>query len=262
MLNAAGRWKVGPSGPERQLFGRKSRIVGIHFALITPSHNRRQYLPEASLQATISAPLDFPREHLIYENGSTDGTTAWLREAVRQPDHALRYWSHPDTVRAGRARNRLIEQTDTGAWLVPLDDDDVLLQRCLYHYTTMPGWLKRIRSSPGSWPTSPAWTRMGATCPARIITPGTSKRRRQCCRPFSKPSTLFRATCATAGRYLTRSGATTKSCPWPRTSTCTCAFCWPDICRCCLPTSATCTASTAATSALASMPASTARTCG
>ncbi|MCB2379458.1 glycosyltransferase [Hymenobacter sp. BT635] len=111
----------------------------MHFALITPSHNRREYLPEAvaSVQASVHAPLDFSREHLIYENGSTDGTTEWLQQAARQPDQGLRYWSHPDKVRAGLARNRLIEQTDATAWIVPLDDDDILLQRCLYHYAAL-----------------------------------------------------------------------------------------------------------------------------
>ncbi|TGE28375.1 glycosyltransferase family 2 protein [Hymenobacter metallicola] len=111
----------------------------MHFALITPSHNRRQYLPEAiaSVQASISAPLDFSREHLIYENGSTDGSLEWLKQAAQQDGQALRYWSHPEKVRAGRARNRLIEQTDPAAWLVPLDDDDILLQRCLYHYAAL-----------------------------------------------------------------------------------------------------------------------------
>ncbi|MCB2410892.1 glycosyltransferase family 2 protein [Hymenobacter lucidus] len=111
----------------------------MHFALITPSHNRRQYLPEAiaSVQASISAPLDFSREHLIYENGSTDGSSEWLQEAASQPAQALRFWSHPEKVRAGLARNRLIEQTQADAWLVPLDDDDILLQRCLYHYAAL-----------------------------------------------------------------------------------------------------------------------------
>ncbi|PJJ60676.1 glycosyltransferase family 2 protein [Hymenobacter chitinivorans] len=108
----------------------------MHFALITPSHNRRQYLPEAiaSVQASVSAPLDFSREHLIYENGSTDGSREWLQQ-LQQPD--LRYWTTPEKVRAGLARNRLIEQAPAGAWLVPLDDDDILLQRCLYHYAAL-----------------------------------------------------------------------------------------------------------------------------
>ncbi|SMB99748.1 glycosyl transferase family 2 [Hymenobacter roseosalivarius DSM 11622] len=110
----------------------------MHFSVITPSHNRRRYLPEAvaSVQASISAPLDFSFDHLIYDNGSTDGTGEWLRQAAADTPN-LRTWTHPEPLKAGYARNRIIRETPSDAWLVPLDDDDILLQRTLYHYADL-----------------------------------------------------------------------------------------------------------------------------
>ncbi|GAA3950271.1 glycosyltransferase family 2 protein [Hymenobacter algoricola] len=108
----------------------------MNFTIITPTHNRRHYLPEAvaSVRASVGAPLDLTVEHLIYENGSTDGTPEWLPTAAAEPGTPLRYWTQPAAVRAGRARNQLIEQAKPDSWLVPLDDDDLLLQRSLFHY--------------------------------------------------------------------------------------------------------------------------------
>ena len=44
----------------------------MHFTVITPTHQRRKLLPEAvaSVRASISAPLDFSFEHLIFDSGS------------------------------------------------------------------------------------------------------------------------------------------------------------------------------------------------
>jgi len=108
----------------------------MHFAIITPTHQRRNLLPEAvaSVRASISAPLNFSFEHLVCDNGSRDGTAAYLREAAAQPGSPLRHWHHPARQLAGRARNHLIQAAAPDAWLVPLDEDDLLLQRTLYHY--------------------------------------------------------------------------------------------------------------------------------
>lgn len=111
----------------------------MQFTVITPTHNRQQFLPEAvaSVRATVTAPLDFGFEHLICENASTDDTAAWLRQAAEQPGPPLRVVAQRTKLRAGPARNLLIGQTPADGWLVPLDDDDVLLQRCLYHYADL-----------------------------------------------------------------------------------------------------------------------------
>jgi glycosyltransferase involved in cell wall biosynthesis len=108
----------------------------MHFAIITPTHQRRALLPEAvaSVRATIGAPADFTFEHLLYDNGSRDGTAAYLREAAGQDGPPLRYWHSASKMLAGPARNALIRETTPEAWVVPLDDDDILLQRTLYNY--------------------------------------------------------------------------------------------------------------------------------
>ncbi|WP_151089023.1 glycosyltransferase family 2 protein [Hymenobacter baengnokdamensis] len=108
----------------------------MHFSVITPTHQRHNLLPEtvASVRASISAPLDFSFEHLLYDNGSHDGTAAYLREAAAQPGPPLRHWHDAARCRPGFARNQLSAQAPAHAWLVPLDDDDLLLQRTLYHY--------------------------------------------------------------------------------------------------------------------------------
>jgi glycosyltransferase involved in cell wall biosynthesis len=117
----------------------------MHFTVITPTHQRRELLPEAvaSVRASISAPLDFSLEHLIYDSGSRDGTAAYLREAAAQPGPPLRHWHSPGRLLAGEGRNRLIAEAAPDAWIVPLDDDDILLQRTLHNYAA------QIQAHPG-----------------------------------------------------------------------------------------------------------------
>jgi glycosyltransferase involved in cell wall biosynthesis len=108
----------------------------MHFVVITPTHNRLQYLPEAvaSVRASVLAPLDISVEHLVCENACTDGSADWLQEAAGQPGVALRYWPSQQKLLPGPARNQLVQHAGPDAWIVPLDDDDLLLQRTLYHY--------------------------------------------------------------------------------------------------------------------------------
>lgn len=75
----------------------------MHFAIITPTNQRRDLLPAAvaSVRASVSAPLSFSFEHLIYDNGSRDSTAAYLREAAAQPGPPLRHWHHPARQLAG-----------------------------------------------------------------------------------------------------------------------------------------------------------------
>ena len=110
----------------------------MHFTIVTPTHQRRELLLEAvaSVRASTTAPLDCSFEHLLYDNGSRDGTAAYLREAAAQPGPPLRHWHSPGKQPAGRARNLLIAEAPAEAWIVPLDDDDLLLQRALFHYGT------------------------------------------------------------------------------------------------------------------------------
>jgi glycosyltransferase involved in cell wall biosynthesis len=102
------------------------------FSVITPTHNRADYLPEAiaSVEASILAGVDADWEHLIFDAGSTDSTPDLLNQ---QTSERLHIQLHPQKEVAGMGRNRLIEQA-RGEWIVPLDDDDLLLQRALFHY--------------------------------------------------------------------------------------------------------------------------------
>ena len=59
-----------------------------------------------------------------------------MREAAAQPGPPLRHWHSPGRQLAGPARNQLIREAPAEAWLVPLDDDDILLQRTLFHYAS------------------------------------------------------------------------------------------------------------------------------
>lgn len=108
----------------------------MHFVVITPTHNRLQFLPEAvaSVRASVLAPLDISVEHLVCENACTDGSAKWLQEAAEQPGFALRYWPSLQKLLPGPARNQLVQHAPQDAWIVPLDDDDLLLQRTIYHY--------------------------------------------------------------------------------------------------------------------------------
>jgi hypothetical protein len=84
------------------------------FAVITPSlPERSAFLQEAkaSVAASVRGPLDFDVEH--------------------------RFHAFPERPRPGAARNHLIRGAAPDAWLVPLDDDDLLLQRGLYHWAEL-----------------------------------------------------------------------------------------------------------------------------
>ncbi len=104
----------------------------MRFSIITPTHNRADFLPEAiaSVQASVLAGLEADWEHLIFDAGSTDSTAAILKEAASERLHVQ---TAAKKAPAGLGRNRLITAA-TGEWIVPLDDDDILLQRALFHY--------------------------------------------------------------------------------------------------------------------------------
>lgn len=101
-------------------------------SVITPTRDRVGYLAEAiaSVRASVMAGCDAGFEHLVHDVGSVDGTAELLR---REAGDRLRVLTSPTPVRASIARNRLIEIAG-GGWIAPLDDDDILLQRALFHY--------------------------------------------------------------------------------------------------------------------------------
>lgn len=111
----------------------------LHMVVITPTYNRVAYLPEAieSVFSSATAPLNITYEHFICENGCTDGTKQYLEAAVKKDNYRIKYWSEREKLLPGPARNRIIKYVPEDAWIVPLDDDDVMLQRNLYHFADL-----------------------------------------------------------------------------------------------------------------------------
>ena len=106
----------------------------MQFTVITPTHDRLPFLREAvaSVQASILTPLDASVQYCLLDNGAKAETAAYL-QGLPGHDERIKVLQQPEQVSAAAARNLLIEAAP-GGWIVPLDDDDILLQRSLYHY--------------------------------------------------------------------------------------------------------------------------------
>ena len=102
--------------------------------IVTPTRNRLPFLKEnmASVRMSRSAPLDLRITHLIHDCGSDDGTGDWLEHEKHQRGDFLLVRS-PDRIHPGEARNIALREGD-GEFIMPLDDDDLLLQRTAYHF--------------------------------------------------------------------------------------------------------------------------------
>lgn len=105
----------------------------MQLSIITPTHNRLIFLQEAvaSVQRSTTHPLDLTVQHVVHDCGSTDGTRAWL-EHDEAAVHLVKVLSE-EKKRPGLARNEAIAKAE-GDFLMPLDDDDVLLQRTAHHF--------------------------------------------------------------------------------------------------------------------------------
>jgi len=102
--------------------------------IVTPTRDRLRFLKEnmASVRMSRTSPLDLRIMQLIHDCGSNDGTGDWLAEEKRQQgDFQLIRSSH--AIQPGEARNIALRKAD-GELIMPLDDDDLLLQRTAYHF--------------------------------------------------------------------------------------------------------------------------------
>jgi glycosyltransferase involved in cell wall biosynthesis len=111
----------------------------VHICVVTPTHNRADYLPETveSVRANVKTqnPTNFTFDHLICANGCTDGTNEWLeKNANANADVPIRFRIENGKMLPGYARNHVIQDAPSDAWISPLDDDDIMLQRNLYYY--------------------------------------------------------------------------------------------------------------------------------
>jgi glycosyltransferase involved in cell wall biosynthesis len=104
-------------------------------SILTPTRNRRDtYLPQA-LASVRALRLSVPYEHVIVDDGSDDGTAAYLAaEAAADPRIVSAY--HHTQRGVAAARNSAARRA-RGAFLVDLDDDDLLTVdgvECRYQY--------------------------------------------------------------------------------------------------------------------------------
>lgn len=95
-------------------------------SVITPAHNAAIIL-ETAIQA-VATQTYHPLEHIIIDDGSTDGTAELLQELSRELPH-LRC-IHQRRQGAGMARNLGIEAAE-GRYIAFLDSDDLWLPRKL-----------------------------------------------------------------------------------------------------------------------------------
>lgn len=103
-------------------------------AILTPTRNRLAFLKEnvESVHFNNPAPLDLQIVQSIHDCGSDDGTTEWL-ETLDYPGVQVTL-SHK-AMPPGLARN-IAAATVPADYFMPLDDDDLILQRTAHHFVS------------------------------------------------------------------------------------------------------------------------------
>lgn len=101
--------------------------------ILTPTRNRLGFLQEniESVRMSSLAPLDIELVQALHDCGSDDGTAAWLDSLRGDPRLHVTLSPHP--MPPGQARN-IAAASAPGDFIMPLDDDDLLLQRSAHHF--------------------------------------------------------------------------------------------------------------------------------
>lgn len=101
--------------------------------ILTPTRNRLAFLREniESVRMSSLAPLEIELVQALHDCGSDDGTAAWLDSLRGEPRLHVTLSPHP--MPPGRARN-IAAASAPGDFIMPLDDDDLLLQRSAHHF--------------------------------------------------------------------------------------------------------------------------------
>ncbi len=93
-------------------------------SIVTPTHNRRATFLPLAIASVRAMRLSCPWEHVVVDDGSDDGTAAYLADlAARDPRLVVVRHERPRGVAA--ARNSAAAAA-RGEYLVDLDDDDLL----------------------------------------------------------------------------------------------------------------------------------------
>src|SRR3989344_7364620 len=106
----------------------------MNISIITATKNRKNLLATAmqSVQMSTCEPLSEVRfEHIIIDDGSTDGTEQWMKTKESGSVHYIRF---PKSRGQSVARNEAIRHA-TGEYIFILDDDDVILQRTVHNFS-------------------------------------------------------------------------------------------------------------------------------
>lgn len=100
--------------------------------ILTPTRNRLEFLKEnvESVRMSSVAPLELEITQSLHDCGSEDGTADWLRSIEGQGAAILLSAS---AMPPGAARN-IAAKAAGGDYLMPLDDDDLILQRTAHHF--------------------------------------------------------------------------------------------------------------------------------
>jgi glycosyltransferase involved in cell wall biosynthesis len=94
-------------------------------SIVTPTRNRRAtFLPQA-IASVRALRLSVPYEHVVVDDGSEDGTNAFLT-AEAAADPRLRVVRHPEPRGVAAARSSAATAA-RGEFVVELDDDDLLV---------------------------------------------------------------------------------------------------------------------------------------
>lgn len=112
--------------------------------ILTPTRNRLGFLREniESVRMSSLAPLEIELVQVLHDCGSEDGTAAWLESLKDDP--RLRVVLSPHAIPPGRARN-MAAAAAPGDFIMPLDDDDLILQRTAHHF------LHALREEGAQW---------------------------------------------------------------------------------------------------------------
>lgn len=103
--------------------------------ILTPTRNRLGFLRQniESVRMSSVAPLELEIIQSLHDCGSDDGSAEWLASFEGDPRAVVTLSAA--AMPPGRARN-IAAAACPGELLMPLDDDDLILQRTAYHFAS------------------------------------------------------------------------------------------------------------------------------